>query len=65
MTLEEMTPADCQNVLCDAIADLHLVIDILSKETGYGYMLIGISLRDAKRMIEEAQDDLRREEKRQ
>lgn len=64
MTLEDMTPADCQAALSDAIDTLDMVLEVLARQTSYGCMLIGLNLKEAKRTIREAHDDLRREAKR-
>lgn len=61
MTVDEMTPADCDNLLEDAKASIDDALTILSHETAFGYNVVSRMLVEIQRSIREAQADLTRE----
>lgn len=64
MTIDEMTPADCEHLFDEAINNLHIVQEILGRETAYGYYQVSIILNGIKKDIKEAQRDLMQQVKR-
>lgn len=61
MTIDDAGPSSCDTYLDEALGFVDAAIEVLDRETAFGYNYVVRQLKEVKRNLREAQADLVRE----